>query len=194
MITILLTVTGLAWLALEFGLIARDRVRGRGGTAEDRGTRRLNFGLIVVALVIADVLARTTGTHSPLRIPGAGPAGWPEIAGLVIVLLGLAVRVWAIVALGGSFRTTVEVDKDQAVVERGPYRLVRHPAYTGIMLIVAGLGLASGTWLGLAVCLVLPAVALLRRIQVEEAELTRVLGDPYRAYQQHTKRLIPGVW
>ena len=118
----------------------------------------------------------------------------PIVAGLVIIWLGLAIRVWAIVVLGRAFRTTVEVDADQAVVSRGPYRWVRHPSYTGLLLIAAGFGLAFSNWPGLAICLVLPAAAMLRRIQVEESELTRVLGDPYRAYRDRTKRLIPGVW
>ena len=67
-------------------------------------------------------------------------------------------------------------------------------AHLGIDEHRRGFGLAAGTWPGLAVCVVVPAVAMLRRIQVEEAELTRVLGDPYRAYRNRTKRLIPGLW
>jgi protein-S-isoprenylcysteine O-methyltransferase Ste14 len=134
------------------------------------------------------------GKHSPLRIPGAGPDGWPLIAGLVIIWLGLVIRVWSIVVLGRSFRTTVEVDVAQPVMSRGPYRWVRHPSYTGVLLIAAGYGLALSTWPGLLVCLVLPEVAILRRIGVEEAELARVIGDPYRKYRDHTKRLIPGLW
>ena len=59
---------------------------------------------------------------------------------------------------------------------------------------MAGLGLAVGNCLALAGCLALPLSALLRRIRVEEAELTRVLGQPYRVYQTRTKRLIPGLW
>jgi protein-S-isoprenylcysteine O-methyltransferase Ste14 len=51
-----------------------------------------------------------------------------------------------------------------------------------------------GNWLALAACVALPLPAVLRRIHVEEAELTRVLGEPYRAYQRRAKRLIPGVW
>ena len=108
--------------------------------------------------------------------------------------LGLAIRVWAVAALGRAFRTTVEVDADQAVVSSGPSRWVRHPSYTGLLLIMAGFGLAVGNWLALAACLALPLPALLRRIQVEEAELTRVLGEPYRAYRTQTKRLVPGLW
>jgi len=191
---IVLTVSGALWLILELGLIARDRQRGTGGTGRDRGTRAVNFILIVVAILVADALTAVIGKHSPLRIPGAGPYGWPLIAGLVVIWLGLVIRVWSIVVLGRSFRTTVEVDVAQPVMSRGPYRWVRHPSYTGVLLIAAGYGLALSTWPGLLVCLVLPEVAILRRIGVEEAELARVIGDPYRKYRDHTKRLIPGLW
>jgi protein-S-isoprenylcysteine O-methyltransferase Ste14 len=54
--------------------------------------------------------------------------------------------------------------------------------------------LTVGNWLALVICIVLPLPAMLRRIQVEEAELTGVLGDRYRGYQAQTKRLIPGLW
>ncbi len=191
--TIALAVTTWAWLAFEMVLLIRDRVRNQGSTAGDRGTRQLNFLLIIAAVVIADVLRPLTSTHSPLRIPG-GPGGWTVIAGTVIVWLGLFIRIWAVATLGQSFRTTVEVDPGQAVVSRGPYRQIRHPSYTGLMLIVIGVGIAAGNWVALAVCIVLPGAAMLRRIRVEEAELTRVLGEPYQVYCDHTKRLIPGLW
>ncbi len=190
---IAVSVTAAVWLVLEVGLLVRDRVRGT-GTGRDRGTRVLNIVLIVIAVEVANVLNRVTGKHSPLRIFGVGGYSWPIIAGLVIIWLGLALRVWSVVVLGRSFRTTVEVDAAQPVVSNGPYRWVRHPSYTGLLLIAAGFGLAYNNWPGLVVCLVLPEVALLLRIRVEEAELTRVIGDPYRDYRSHTKRLIPGVW
>jgi protein-S-isoprenylcysteine O-methyltransferase Ste14 len=191
---ILLTVTGPVWLAFELSLLVRDRLRGRGGTGRDRGTRALNFALIVVSVVAADAFAAAIGKHSPLRIPGAGADGWPIITGLVIIWLGLVIRAWAVVVLGRWFVTTVEVEAGQAVVSRGPYRWVRHPSYVGLLLITAGFGLADSTWPGLLLCLVLPTATMLRRIQVEEAELTRVIGDPYRAYRRRTRRLIPGIW
>jgi protein-S-isoprenylcysteine O-methyltransferase Ste14 len=191
---IAVSVTGAVWLVLEVALLVRDRQRGTGGTGRDRGTRALNFALIVLAVVVADALARVISKHSPLWISGAGAHGWPVITGLVIIWLGLAIRVWSVVVLGRWFVTTVEVDAAQPVVSHGPYRWVRHPSYTGLLLIAAGYGLALGTWPGLVLCLVLPEAAVLHRIQVEEAELTRVIGDPYRDYRDHTKRLIPGVW
>jgi len=191
---ILLTISGAAWLTLEIALLVRDRRRGTGSTGADRGTRTANFILIIAAVIAADVVASVSGTRSPLWLAGAGVHGWPLIAGLVIIWAGLAVRIWAVGTLGRAFRTTVEVDQGQAVVTRGPYRWVRHPSYTGLLLIAAGFGLAFSTWPGLILCIVLPAAALRYRIKVEEAELTRVLGEPYRTYQQQTRRLLPGLW
>ena len=108
-------------------------------------------------------------------------------------MAGLAVRIWAIVVLGQSFRTTVEVDTGQRVVDRGPYRWVRHPSYTGILLLMVGLSLVYGNWPALAVLLVLPAGVLIHRIFVEEAALTEVIGRAYTDYAARTKRLVPGV-
>jgi protein-S-isoprenylcysteine O-methyltransferase Ste14 len=140
------------------------------------------------------VLGAVIGKHSPLRLPGAGPAGWPIIAGLVVIWLGLAIRVWAVATLGRAFRTTVEVGSGQAIVTHGPYHRVRHPSYTGLLLIAAGFGLAWGNWPGLAACVLLPAAAMLRRISVEEKELLHVLGTDYSEYQKSTWRLVPGLW
>lgn len=191
---ILLGVTGLIWLVLELGLIRRDRRRGAGSTERDRGTRTLNFVLIISAVALADVLGAVIGKHSPLWLPGAGPAGWPIIAGLVVIWLGLAIRVWAVATLGRAFRTTVEVDSGQPLVTHGPYHWVRHPSYTALLLIAAGFGLAFGNWPGLAACVLLPTAAMLRRISVEEKELLRVLGTDYSRYQKSTRRLVPCLW
>jgi protein-S-isoprenylcysteine O-methyltransferase Ste14 len=180
-----LTVT--AWLALEAALIIRDRVRGKGGFARDRGTLWLNVVIITVALGAAGTLTASL-KNSAWQF---GPTG---LAGPIVMWTGLAVRIWAIVVLGQSFRATVEVDAGQRVVDSGPYRWVRHPSYTGILLLMAGLGLVYGNWPALAVLLVLPTGVLIYRIFVEEAVLTEVLGRAYADYAARTKRLVPGVW
>jgi protein-S-isoprenylcysteine O-methyltransferase Ste14 len=184
--SVALQVTLAGWVAFELVLRVRERAQGRGGAAADRATR----ALIAIALAAAFALAALTESWAKApRIGGPYRAG-----GLIVIWLGLGIRVWAVGALGRAFRTTVEVDAGQAVVSSGPYRWVRHPSYSGLLLIVGGFGLAVGNWPALAICVVLPLAALVRRISVEEAELTRVLGDRYRAYQAHTKRLIPGLW
>jgi protein-S-isoprenylcysteine O-methyltransferase Ste14 len=175
-----------AWAVLELGLRVCERLEGRGGTTRDRATRALVAITLGVAVAVAVV---TASRETAPQI--AGPY---RVAGLILMWLGLGIRVWAIATLGRAFRTTVEVDPGQTVVSSGPYRWVRHPSYSGLLMIVTGCGLAAGNGLALAVCAVLPLPALLRRIQVEEAELTGVLGDRYRAYQAQTKRLIPGLW
>ena len=179
-----LTLAG--WAVLELGLRVRERLQGRGGTARDRATRVL-IGVALGAAIALAVVTASRATEPRL----AGPY---RAAGVIVMWLGLALRAWAVAALGRAFRTTVDVDAGQAVVSTGPYRCVRHPSYSGLLLIVAGCGLASGSWLVVAVCVVLPLLALVRRIHVEEAEMVSVLGDRYRAYQAGTKRLIPGVW
>ncbi len=115
LLTVLVSVTSSGWLAVELVLLLRDRARAMGRTADDRGTRALNFGLIVAAIVAADALAASVGADSPLRLPGAHAGGWAVVAGLVVAWLGLGLRIWSIVVLGRSFRTTVEVDAGQVV-------------------------------------------------------------------------------
>ena len=88
----------------------------------------------------------------------------------------------------------MEVEPGQPVVSSGPYLSFRHPSYSGLLLIVAGFGAALENWLSLLACVVLPLPAIVWRIHVEEAELNRVLGQTYRAYQSDRARLIPRLW
>jgi protein-S-isoprenylcysteine O-methyltransferase Ste14 len=177
------------WLALEVGLLVRDRVRGKVRARRDRGTR-LVVSFAVVGGVFLALSARGWGA-------GVGTLPAPQVfavAGLVLIWIGLAVRVWAVLALGGSFSTYIQVEGDQTVVTRGPYRWVRHPSYTGLLLVCLGFGVGAGNWLSLAICAVVPPLGLLPRIAVEESELVRVLGEQYRSYQDRTHRLLPGLW
>jgi protein-S-isoprenylcysteine O-methyltransferase Ste14 len=180
---LVLDLTLAAWALLELGVRVRESVQGKGGRRRDRGTRVL-VALALVVTVATALIPRWSPTSAPL-----------EAFGLVVLWLGLALRVWSIAALGSSFRTTVEVEPGQAIVSTGPYRCVRHPSYTGLLLIAAGLGVARGAWASLAACVVLLLPALVRRIHVEEAELDHVLGEPFRTYQSKTTaRLIPHAW
>ena len=96
--------------------------------------------------------------------------------------------------LGRFFRVTVVVDEDQRVVDTGPYRMLRHPSYTGMLVTLVGVGIALDSWLSVAAAFLPALVAILRRIREEEHVLLRELGEPYRAYARRTSRLVPGVW
>ncbi len=175
----------LVWCALELRHL-RMRAAGRSGaTIDDRGTLDGIFAVVVPSLLLAFAAARYL---SPV---------FPEIVravGLFLMALGLALREWSVVTLGRFFTVDVAVQAGHAVVDRGPYRLIRHPSYSGALLAALGAGLAFGNWISLALA-AFPALAMLVwRIRVEEDALARGLGEPYRAYMRRTKRLIPFAW
>jgi protein-S-isoprenylcysteine O-methyltransferase Ste14 len=185
---ILLNFVAALWVVFEIWLIVRDRIRGKGKMEHDRGTIYLNFASIAVGLTAAGFISG----HTEFRLPGGSNAAfW---IGLAIMATGFFVRVWAVTALGASFRTTVETHVNQKVKKDGPYRLVRHPSYSGLLLMCTGYGIASLNWLSLIVAIVLPLCALLYRVRVEEEVLVKSLGTEYEEYQGQTKRLIPWIF
>jgi protein-S-isoprenylcysteine O-methyltransferase Ste14 len=130
------------------------------------------------------------------RVPEAGISHEDVAfaASLSIMWSGVVLRFWSFSALGRYFTFTVMTSADQPVMTDGPYRLVRHPSYLGLLLILTGLGAAYGNWLSLAALAVIPTIGLIYRIHVEEAALSATLGRAYTSYASGHKRLIPLVW
>jgi len=186
---VLLNSIAAIWVLLEVWLVVRDRTQGKGKTERDRGTLLFNFFALTLGITTAGMVSG----YSRLFFPGGRTTG-VFVIGLVIMILGLALRMWAVSALGTSFRTTVETHENQKVKRDGPYRLIRHPSYSGLLLIAGGYGIAVQNWLSLVVAIGLPLAALLYRIHVEEALLVKSLGAEYQDYQKKTKRLIPWIW
>jgi protein-S-isoprenylcysteine O-methyltransferase Ste14 len=150
--------------------------------------------LIVVASVVAGVggaFAIAGDVHA-----AAIPDGrWVLfVAGLLLMGSGIVIRQWAVTVLGPFFTTDVRIRAGQTIVERGPYRWVRHPAYSGLIVTFVGVGLALGNWAALAILLVVPTAGLLVRIQFEERALLDGLGEPYRRFAESRPRLFPGLW
>jgi protein-S-isoprenylcysteine O-methyltransferase Ste14 len=175
------------WVALEGLLRVTELLRRRGSASSDRGTRvliSLGLGLAVGGGIWLGAVVE----HAPWRLPPAAVG-----AGVVVMVVGLAVRIWAVLTLGRSFRTTVEVHPDQGVIDTGPYRWVRHPSYTGLLLVVLGLEIGVRTWPAVLL-VVVPLATVVRRIAVEEAFLVAQLGPSYADYEQRTRRLLPGLW
>lgn len=116
------------------------------------------------------------------------------IAGVAVILLGAALRWWAILTLGRYFTYYVAVRSIQSVVRTGPYRFVRHPSYTAILIMLLGVGLALANWASFVVMFAGGLVGLLYRVNVEERALLDALGQPYSDYMRHTKRFIPFIF
>jgi protein-S-isoprenylcysteine O-methyltransferase Ste14 len=128
--------------------------------------------------------------------PGAAIGGgiWLFALGMVIGWLGLLLRWWSFVSLGKYFTVVVKTSRDQPVVDRGPYRVLRHPSYTGLLLAFAGVGLMVGNWVSAVGAVGLVLIALIYRLRIEERALSAALGDRYREYAASRARLIPYVW
>jgi protein-S-isoprenylcysteine O-methyltransferase Ste14 len=107
---------------------------------------------------------------------------------------GIVLRQWAVALLGRYFTTDVRVHPGQAVIDTGPYRWVRHPSYTGLLLTLVGIALALGNWAALPVLIVVPAIGVVNRIRVEERALLDGIGEPYRRFAATRARLVPHVW
>jgi protein-S-isoprenylcysteine O-methyltransferase Ste14 len=88
----------------------------------------------------------------------------------------------------------VAIHANQTLRKTGLYRWVRHPSYSGMLVIFAAIGLSQRNWVSLAVMLIFPTAALLYRIHVEELALGEAFGDDYARYRQSTFRLIPGIY
>ncbi len=114
--------------------------------------------------------------------------------GVVLFVLGLVLRWWSIIQLGRFFTVNVAIARDHELIEAGPYRYVRHPSYTGVLLAFLGFGLSLGNWASLLALLVPIFLAFLYRMNVEERTLIEALGGHYVAYCARTKRLVPFIY
>lgn len=168
----------------EFLLIRRSRRTPAG--AQDAGTLRL-----ILLGQQAALLAAAGASFLPW-----GLIPRPELAlivGTCVLAAGGLLRRVCFRALGRHFTGAVVVSPDQPVVDRGPYRWVRHPGYTGGFVMFLGIGVALGSWLSVGILATVPVLIYLRRVRVEEAALLATIGEPYRAYMARTKRFVPFV-
>lgn len=161
--------------------------------------RRDRLSILVIMLGFSAGLLG--GLSCARRVPGAeiGPRGGTVqdvvfAAGVVVIGAGAILREWSIWTLGRYFTFDVRIAGGQQVVDRGPYRWVRHPSYTALLMLFGGIGLVTVNWLALVVMLVLPSLSLVYRIRVEEAALLDGIGEAYRDYAQGRPRLVPGIW
>jgi protein-S-isoprenylcysteine O-methyltransferase Ste14 len=114
------------------------------------------------------------------------------LIGLLLIVAGVLFACWARYILGSNWSSEVQLKQDHELIERGPYRYVRHPIYTGILLALLGTVVLLGEWralLGFAIMF----VSFWRKLRLEEAWLSEHFGPAYGEYMQRVKALIPGV-
>jgi protein-S-isoprenylcysteine O-methyltransferase len=175
------------WVASEIW-IGRKRAAD-GGKAHDRGSLQILHVAIWGSIFVAVWMSRTGlglfDAHLLMPLFRIGCA---------MMIAGMGFRWWAVRVLDRYFTIDVGIREDHRLIRSGPYRLLRHPSYTGSLLTFYGFALALGSLWSLALIVVVVTAAFLWRIRVEERALTSAFPRDYPAYARETKRLIPFVW
>jgi protein-S-isoprenylcysteine O-methyltransferase len=178
----------LIWIAAEVKLARSNRIdRTELSEVEDR-SQRILWITILVCLLFALIFKKLT--LIPIQIDY-----FPrQIIGLFIFAAGLALRYVAVLKLGRLFTTNVSIHNEHRLIVDGPYRWIRHPAYTGLIMAMVGAGLAMGDYIGILI-LVAPTIGVFNyRIAIEEKLLINKFGQAYLEYSHQTKKLLPWIF
>jgi protein-S-isoprenylcysteine O-methyltransferase Ste14 len=190
-----LLLTGIAYSAgtVIIAFIRRQRFwesRAGGCTVQEERSDR-SFWLITLAMMAVFYLSPLEYICFEAWLPRTV---WTKSCGVGLVASGSALFVWARRTLGVDYAGHVSVEKRQELVQRGPYRFIRHPAYAGYLLMGLGISLGYSSLIGLISVLALLLPSLVYRMSVEEKILTEHFGEAYRCYASRVRRIIPGVW
>ena len=170
----------------EMRLERRALAQASADRSQDRGSVRLvvaaGRAAFALGILTAFGLPFATIVHGRLAV---------FVAGLLLLGTGGVLRSHCRRTLGRFFTGTVAVQADQPVVTSGAYRWVRHPAYTGAVMVMVGVGLTLTNWLSILAFLIVPTLAYGLRVRVEERALLETIGEPYRKYMRRTKRFVP---
>jgi len=178
------------WFAWAFYWLVAARDVKTTLRRETRAARLLNAGPLLICVVllffpaVATTVAPVLGRHV---LPADRFTGW---AGVAMVLAGLAFAIWARRHLGRNWSGAVALKDGHALIRSGPYRLVRHPIYAGLLLALLGTAVAIGEWRGL-LGLALALAGILRRMGAEDALMAETFGDAYLDYRSRTRALVP---
>ena len=185
--TIYYNLIPLLWLAwLVYWFVAGRNVKAA-RQIESAGSRAAH----IVPLILACLLLWPA--HLPGNFLGAPVVPWNAVLypiGVVLVAAGLLFACWARYVLGRNWSGVVTVKQDHELIRSGPYRYVRHPIYTGLLLAFAGSALARDQWRGV-LAVVIVYLALWRKYRLEERWMEQTFGEAYRRFREETPALIP---
>jgi protein-S-isoprenylcysteine O-methyltransferase len=180
---------------VRFGARARS---SRPGAADRHSSLVLSLAALIPILGFAAAIKfspAATGSQTGwaawlfgASLPGLPAVGW---AGAVVGLAGLALRLWAVLALRERYSRTLLIHDDHRIERGGPYRLVRHPGYLGSLLCLNAIAMASGAAPVLIASLLATIPAYVYRMRVEDAMLVAALGAPYAQYRREVAGLLP---
>lgn len=177
------------WVAFELWLIFRDPATVK-NDPEDKGTRNTiifwwSLGIITGIFAIPNLLPKLT-------IPGNAFILFS--AGIILILTGIILRWRSVRKLGRFFRSTIVIQEKHELITNGPYKYLRNPSYTAVLILFVGFGIGIGNWLSLLILLFTGIISFSRRISFEDQALWKTFGIEYEEYQKKTWALIPFIW
>jgi protein-S-isoprenylcysteine O-methyltransferase Ste14 len=149
-------------------------------------SRELRIRAVIAVLAILLIRLGAFRDHSLTSDP------WRAGVGLLLFAVGLGFAIWARVHIGRNWGSPMSQKNEPELVASGPYRLVRHPIYSGIL--AAGIGTAVALNWAWLIALALAGVYFIYSAVVEERNLTEQLPDTYPAYRRSTKMLVPFIF
>lgn len=176
------SIWGLIWVVASFGVKKTTR-------SEDPMSRFSNTAPIWICAFLLVVPPSWLGPLSARFVPqnliyyGIGA---------VLTVVGLGFAVWARYHIGRNWSGVITVKEDHVLIRTGPYGIVRHPIYTGLLLAIIGSALARGDVAAL-LALAFMLYAVLRRVSIEERWMSETFGQAYVDYKATTPALVPFV-
>jgi protein-S-isoprenylcysteine O-methyltransferase Ste14 len=169
-------------------LLVSDLSRGQADRAS--GTHRLATAPCAISVICRLAsLGREASGSVPQREAFAW-APWEFWAAALITTLGLLFTVWARIHLGRNWSGTVTIKRDHELIASGPYAIVRHPIYTGLIVAFIGSAMARGEWCSVLAVFIAWA-ALWRKLRLEERWMVERFGEQYIAYSRRVPALVP---
>lgn len=161
-----------------------------GGTVQaEQGDR--SFWMITLAMMAVFYMSPLEYIYLHPRLPRDQ---WMEVVGVTLFILGTMLFVWARRTLGRNYSGHLSVKADQQLVQSGPYRVIRHPAYAGYLLMALALAVGYSSLAGMVSTILFLLPCMIYRIYVEDALLAEHFGEQFDEYRRQVKRLIPGIW
>lgn len=181
---ILFWIVYITWFGSEIILNRVLRSTATDKQNQDKHSLSLIWITIVIVITIGVFIAPRTPTFiylNPLF----------QYAGIALILLGIFLRIAAVLSLGKYFTVDVTIRQGHQLKKDGMYAYIRHPSYAASLLSFIGFGVVLNNWLSLLLIIIAILIVFFRRINIEESVLLHQFGEEYQQYKSKTKRMIP---
>jgi protein-S-isoprenylcysteine O-methyltransferase Ste14 len=175
------------WIAFSLYWEIQSKNSARAVSSESKASRSLHVLLANLALLLIFFPSRSLSLRFLPDIMIV------KLFGFASELAGVALAIWARRVLGRNWSGEITIKEDHELIRSGPYRTVRHPIYSGLLLMYAGTAIVSGQAHAL-LGLLLAIVAYLRKTRMEEANLVNAFGARYHEYRGDTWAIVPGLY